>query len=584
MFLAKTAFSLAVVVLCLSCAARARYEVMLNRVSYPNEIDTLDVIESLNYADICDQNWDFYNFNQSYISQPCFKKDVFYNMEMFIGEMNEGGSYQYLNMTLDLTSPISWIKLKTCKKCPSSTPIPPFSNNISQYMSQCRQSCNLNQHSAKTYNLKDKNAKQKILKKKAAIVNNNDEMFYGRYLIDNMKINLYNEHKRLSLIEKMENMMKINQLDNQNELIDYKQYKLLGVESIIGGSEYYSDGSIGLGFIDKLNYDEQFEDDTNFIENWLQDQDDNIRESLVWGLYLNDLSQHIEDLVMIVGGVNLKYSEQGSDDIINVRMLTDSRGFTWSLPIQMFALRFETYQYIHFPENTRAILTTSTSYIGLPKKQLTEFLSAMEKQGRIQCQVVDHRFYAVSCKNLAYHHINEQFFSVFFYGQDKEVRLDAHHFFRDCDKDPSNPANKNQKFECILNVRLSSDAYVVLGEPFLKQHYTVFYQDMNQVGFLPASQNKLYVEQYDRSIINWFIHFATVIFVSGMVFICCYRNARKMMQKIQFKIDSRHYRPDKIESQGLKVAGQDEDSMYQDVETAMKDEVLNEYKKNSQQI
>eukprot|EP00825_Cyclidium_porcatum_P020402 TRINITY_DN2312_c0_g1_i1.p1 TRINITY_DN2312_c0_g1~~TRINITY_DN2312_c0_g1_i1.p1 ORF type:complete len:288 (+),score=36.32 TRINITY_DN2312_c0_g1_i1:373-1236(+) len=279
---------------------------------------------------------------------------------------------------------------------------------------------------------------------------------------------------------------------------------------------------------------------------------------------------------MTIGGVNLQYSEHETDDIVNVKATGKDRGFVWSLPIQMFSHRFESYQYIQFEEGTKAILTTSASYIGLPKKKLLELISTLQKQNGMSCKVVDQRFYQVHCNNIRRNYILDQYFSVFFFGQDREVKIDARHFFRDCDKNPFNSKNEYDRFSCILNVRLSPDQYVILGEPFLKQHYTIFYQDMNMVGFLPASKTEKFIDQYERSVIGWFVHIATFIFISGIVFILCYRNCKKLIYKIIFKIQSRNYKPDKVESQRLKVAGQDEETMYQDVETAMRDEVINQ--------
>lgn len=64
-----------------------RFEVMLNRISYPNEVDVLDIVNDLDSANICDQSWSSMNFNQSYYQVPCYKKDVFYNIEIFIGDI-----------------------------------------------------------------------------------------------------------------------------------------------------------------------------------------------------------------------------------------------------------------------------------------------------------------------------------------------------------------------------------------------------------------------------------------------------------------------------------------------------------------
>lgn len=64
---------------------------------------------------------------------------------------------------------------------------------------------------------------------------------------------------------------------------------------------------------------------------------------------------------------------------------------------------------------------------------------------------------------------------------------------------------------------------MILGEPFLKKHYTIFDLDNSKVGFLPAADNTFWGSEfyYQPSFTRYIVRIAIVIFVLGMVFIVC---------------------------------------------------------------
>lgn len=55
--------------------------------------------------------------NATYVTQMCFTKDLFFNMELMIGN-----STDVFEMSIDLTSPWTWVKSSSCKKCPKFDP------------------------------------------------------------------------------------------------------------------------------------------------------------------------------------------------------------------------------------------------------------------------------------------------------------------------------------------------------------------------------------------------------------------------------------------------------------------------------
>ena len=64
-----------------------------------------------------------------------------------------------------------------------------------------------------------------------------------------------------------------------------------------------------------------------------------------------------------------------------------------------------------------------------------------------------------------------------FKGTEKSAVLDGYALFKNCSVDiVENNLNPDERFDCLLNVRLARDSRIILGEPFIKQHYTIFDQ------------------------------------------------------------------------------------------------------------
>ena len=92
---------------------------------------------------------------------------------------------------------------------------------------------------------------------------------------------------------------------------------------------------------------------------------------------------------------------------------------------------------------------------------------------------------------------------------------------------------------------MSTENKVILGEPFIRQHYIIFDQENNRIGLAPVI--KTYLEDiYNKSWINYIINWLIAIFILGMITICCYRNFVKLYKKIKNLWNNRNFKTDVI--------------------------------------
>lgn len=86
------------------------------------------------------------------------------------------------------------------------------------------------------------------------------------------------------------------------------------------------------------------------------------------------------------------------------------------------------------------------------------------------CSIVDDIDLIVYCRNLIFpiHFIDLKFYFTF--EGNKKIELASHLLYRNCTKSE----NSSSIMDCLLNIRYSKSGYVILGEPFMKWHYTIF--------------------------------------------------------------------------------------------------------------
>jgi len=103
-----------------------------------------------------------------------------------------------------------------------------------------------------------------------------------------------------------------------------------------------------------------------------------------------------------------------------------------------------------------------------------------------------------------------------------------------------------------MNLRLANDNVVVLGEPFLRHHYTVFFLREKRIGILPARMDDYTFEgRYQDNIIDWVLRGVVVIFVIGLILIFCNYYIRRCFKKLRNFFKNLKTRVDPIESAAL---------------------------------
>lgn len=108
--------------------------------------------------------------------------------------------------------------------------------------------------------------------KKSAFIISNETTLGGRYLNERLSFLVYNPDKKLTFKELIKQEFEPHNFENLEDIMVFKNFRLLVVEKIIGKSDYLADGALGFGF--QPTDDELIEDGTNFMEKLLESEDD----------------------------------------------------------------------------------------------------------------------------------------------------------------------------------------------------------------------------------------------------------------------------------------------------------------------
>ena len=95
-------------------------------------------------------------------------------------------------------------------------------------------------------------------------------------------------------------------------------------------------------------------------------------------------------------------------------------------------------------------------------------MNVLNKFFSADCVLVDGDAYAVYCKSFSMVHVMDFKLQFRFRGSTINVTLSESTLVRNCTVGDTEITDTKQRFGCLLNLQLSHDQKIILGEPFLK--------------------------------------------------------------------------------------------------------------------
>ncbi|KAL4455854.1 hypothetical protein ABPG74_003264 [Tetrahymena malaccensis] len=559
--------------LLLASSAFAFLEVALQRQQNELKIKYTEIAQKSKQIKTCQNDILKYKYNTTVITQMCYHKDLAFTVESLIGDVNF--NYEVAAIAIDLHSPISWLKSSKCLSCPEETTVPTF--KAAQNLT-CTNSC-LFDSTQSSYIITNKYRQNK----RGSIASNNMYL-YGEYILSKFSFLAYDPKKKKSMFRYIEEQLRKDTFEKYEDLITFPSLKLLGAEKMIGYNNYPADGAIGLGLNKIYKGDTKIEQNTDIMEA-LSSSVQQI-DNRIFGIYINEIGDIFKDYVLILGGINDKYSHKNLEDIQYVTVNQET-SYYWSLPLTELSFNVpsakvntqglsEDFNVIK-PKKQNAILSLSTSFIALPKDELNQLITIINRYGESNCKIVDLTYFAIYCTNFHTETLQLMEISFSFQGGAKLV-LDYKQLQRQCNVDDNYQKENRDDNDCLLNIQLSPTDNIILGEPFLKKHYTIFDQEQMRVGFLPAADNTYWRKEFYQppSFIKYLIRIVIAVFTLGMCFIVCISQVTRFCKWFRRKWreeDSAHY------SEKVSFARHKDEISYDDIELSMREQAMNELKK-----
>jgi hypothetical protein len=103
-------------------AARAHFEVMLERRAYVREIDTTDEQGRGGPTKCPHKLTSLKDYGATNAPQICVDNDLFFTTKVMVGTLEY--NHQILDLAVDINLPWTWVKQTSCKACDENTDIP----------------------------------------------------------------------------------------------------------------------------------------------------------------------------------------------------------------------------------------------------------------------------------------------------------------------------------------------------------------------------------------------------------------------------------------------------------------------------
>ncbi|CAK87880.1 unnamed protein product (macronuclear) [Paramecium tetraurelia] len=449
-----------------------------------------------------------YTHSDTYVSQICFNKNVFYNVEVILGDnVTRNNTFQ---LALDLTSPWTWYKQKDCISCKK---INPLEYEIDD---ECKRNSKNNNCFNEQFNKSFNAAKWNDIKVHGQIYSQNS-LIQGTFQTDTIQMLAYNSSSKMTISQYI-----AYEWGNSTppSLVSITGLQMLQVQYINNELPILADGVIGFGFGYTETDDEKTKSDADFVEKLVQEKTKLNLTKQLFALYTYESAVNFSEMVVQVGGIDEKYIRKQKSNGTWIDRLEKS-GYYWMVEINKIELKNSEGRDIINTELPikKAFFTLNSQFIELPydmMKVLTQNLQQFHSN--TACDLVDSDMYILYCKNLP-KSIQADYILTFTFGNNQISINNSNHLYREC----NSSSEDNRIWDCLFNIKFSQSEYVILGEPFMKNHYIVFENapgnNTRKIGVFQAATHMYYPDnpnQYEWPLFNAILF----IFIFGLISVC----------------------------------------------------------------
>ncbi|CAD8192007.1 unnamed protein product [Paramecium pentaurelia] len=456
----------------------------------------------------CPQDLLNYTHSDTYVSQICFNKNVYYNVEVIFGDnVTKNNTFQ---LALDLTSPWTWYKSQDCMSC----------KKINTLTYEIDDDCKHNSKNNNCFNdqfNKSFNAKKWNDVKVHGQIYSQNSLIQGTFQTDTIQMLAYNSSSKMTISQYIS-----YEWGNSTppSLVSITGLQMLQVQLINNELPILADGVIGFGFGYTETDEERAKSDADFVEKLVQEKTKLNLTKQLFALYTYESAMNFSEMVVQVGGIDEKYIRKQKSNGTWIDRLEKS-GYYWMVEINKIELKnLEGRDVINTElPIKKAFFTLNSQFIELPydvMKALT--LNLQQFHSNTACDLVDSDMYILYCKNLP-KSIQTDYILTFTFGNNQISINNSNLLYREC----NSSSEDNRIWDCLFNIKFSQSEYVILGEPFMKNHYIVFENapgnNTRKIGVFQAATHMYYPEnpsQYEWPLFNAILF----IFLFGLVSVC----------------------------------------------------------------
>ncbi|CAD8191101.1 unnamed protein product [Paramecium pentaurelia] len=484
------------------------FEQKLSRHVYEyKDVQKDDIVTSIKPQKCPNEFLDYYH-NDTFVTQICFTKNVFYNVEVILGDHITNQSI--FSLALDLTSPWTWYKSNSCLSCKDIKSLK-YDNN-----KKCKNSKKIGKCIDSKFEKLFDATKWNDIKVHGQIYSS-ESLIQGTFQTDTIQLLAYNSSRKMTISQFLS-----YEWGNSTPpaLVNITGLQMLQVDYINTELPILADGVIGFGFGYTETEEEKAQSNTDFVEKLVQEQTQLHLTRQQFALYTYESSLNFSEMVVQVGGFDYKYVHKQQQNVKWIQRLEKS-GYYWM--VQVDKIQFINAQgndliNANLPIN-KALLTLNSQFIELPYNILISLIQSLDNSHvGTECNLVDDEMYLLYCKN--YHFSTAIDYRLAFIFGEHTIPIDNYHLiYRKCESVSENQMIQN----CLFNIKVSESDYIILGEPFIKNHYIVFENqpgnNVRRIGIMPAAVHMFYPDNPDYY--EWaMLKLVGFIFIFGLLSIC----------------------------------------------------------------